>query len=320
MRLASLITALLVWAAPLAAQGWTAEITRDDVYDAGRVVMHGNGMVVSCAARSPRRAPVLNSRWWEVSVAPPWQYLIVFNDQLVPLEGQAQEAEMTLFVDQTGYRLPVVYRNELEGGWQTMLGMTDPMFGAIDGASNLVLQVGRVAAWEIPVAGLAQGLKEIRDACAATWNATGSPTPAGISTQGTAAPAPAPTAAFTLPPQVQAHANQQCGGVAAFNEGALQAGDLDADGAPDVVLDWGHVRCNGSDMRGFCGAANCEYNVFLSSRGYAMASAHLAVGGDIVTHRSGRLGLRMGGTARVCSQIDCNEPWLWNGTAMVQVP
>ena len=100
----------------------------------------------------------------------------------------------------------------------------------------------------------------------------------------------------------------------------MQAGDLDGDGALDIVLDWGGVLCPGETRSGFCGAANCQVDLFLSSRGYAMSHSVLAVGADIVTHRSGRLGLRMGGTVSVCSQIDCSVPWLWNGVDLVQVP
>ncbi len=304
------------------AQRWTTTLTRDNVYDAGRVAMPGNSMVIACAARSPKRGQVLGSQWWEVSVAPPWQYLFVFQDQLVPNAGSAQEVEMILFADQTGYRLPPVQRNELEGGWQTMLGMTDPMFASIATATRLVLQVGTSTAWQLPIEGLASGLKDIRDACGATWNATGIATPSGFTpptgTQPTQAAEPA--AGFTLPSQIQTFANQQCSGVATFEGSALKAGDLDGDGAPDIVLDWGFVRCNGQSMRPFCGAANCQYDVFMSSRGYAITDTRLAVGVEIVTHRSGRQGLRIGGTAQVCSQINCNVPWLWNGTSFVQVP
>lgn len=317
---------LALCAAPLWAQQWETKLTRDDAYDAGRVVMPGSAMVIACAARSPKRGPILGSAWWEVSVAPPWQYLLVFQDQLVPAAGSAQQVEMILFADQTGYRLPPVLRNELEGGWQVMLPMTDPMLIAAETASQLVLQVGATTAWQLPVAGLAQGLKATRDACGATWNATGIATPAGFAPPGGSAPtAPAAPAAptpgaFTLPPQVQANANQSCSGQATFDGAALQAGDLDGDGAPDIVMDWGLVRCNGQSMRAFCGAANCQYDIFLSSRSYALTDTRLAVSATIVQHHSGRLGLLMAGTAGVCSQIDCNVPWLWNGTGFVQVP
>ncbi len=101
---------------------------------------------------------------------------------------------------------------------------------------------------------------------------------------------------------------------------ALQAGDLDDDAIPDILLDWGGVLCPGETRSGFCGAANCTVDLFLSSRGYGLAHSVLAVGVDIAAHHSGRLGLRMGGTASVCSTIDCNVLWLWNGSDLVQVP
>lgn len=142
VRLAAFLSLFLIWSVPIYAQGWTAKITRDAVYDAGRVSLPGYTMGISCAARAAQRGPVLGSQWWEVSVAPPWQYLINFSDQLVPIAPHEIYVQMTLFVDQTGYQLPRVLRNELEGGWQVMLPMTDQMFAALKTASRLVLQVG----------------------------------------------------------------------------------------------------------------------------------------------------------------------------------
>ncbi len=277
----------------------------------------------SCFARSPKQAPVLSSQWHTVNVAQPWHYLFETTPALVPLPPTVTEVEMILFVDGTGYRLPPVTFNALEGTWQVTLPMNDPMIRSLGTASALVLQVGAAHAWSLPTEGLKAGLKELQDECISTWNAAGVPTPGGFSAPpaaATPAPAAAPAGGFTLPGQVQAHANRDCSGVATFNENALQAGDLDGDGAPDIVLDWGRVLCIGQSMRGFCGAANCQYDIFLSTQGYALSDTRLAVSATLVPHRTGRMAIGFAGTAGVCSQIDCSVPWLWNGAAFVQVP
>lgn len=322
MRIAGLIGVLLMLATSSAAQDWTAKIARDDVYHSSVLSLAGAAHL-SCYARAPENAPIVASQWHTVNVGQPWHYLFEAMQALVPVEPTVLEVEMILFVDGTGYRLPPVVRNELEGTWQVILPMGDPMVTALKSARRLVLQVGTAHAWELPVAGLATGLKEIQDACISSWNAIGLPTPPGVggTPSAPARPAAAPAqAGFALPASLQAYANQQCRGSAGFPQGALKAGDLDADGAPDVVMDWGTITCNGQRLRNFCGAANCQFDVFLSSRGYALSDTRLATRLEIVTHRSGRMGLGMGGTASVCGQIDCSVPWLWNGTAFVQVP
>ena len=315
----------LLWAlcaAPLAAQNWNADVSDDGGYAGGFVVYPGLGMGFNCAARSVQNKPLMETMWFESTVAPPYQFQITFDQNLVPSD-RPQRSDIVMFVDQTGYRLPAMEWNELDGEWQVNLSMTDASIRALQTVTRLVLQVGSQAAWDIPVTGLGPALEQARQHCAATWLATGNPAPSGFGSITAAANPPVPQpqpGMFELPTQVQAYANQQCNGQAAIAPDALQAGDLDRDGVPDVVMNWRDVLCPGETLSGFCGAANCSIHVFLSSRGYANPWAMLGTGVGIVPHRSGALALDIGGTFSVCGQGACDTPWIWTGSEFEQVP
>lgn len=313
MRSLTLLIALLLTPFAAIAQEWRATLSSDNAYVGGWVGIPSYALGFSCAARAPAQGSVINSTWFETSIAPPWHYLIGISENLIPYE-QGTRNDLILFVDQTGYRLPPTAHNEMEGGWQFELPMTDGLFAQLPKASRLVLQVGTQAAWELPVANLGPALDTLRNTCAQTWIATGFAAPAGLDPiTGPVAPAPAANTPFHLPPQVQAFADARCNGPARIGPQALQAGDLDFDGRPDVLMDWNDVLCPGETRSGYCGAANCSIDFFMSTRGYAHTYDVLAVGAQILPHLSGALGVRMGGTARVCAEIDCSAVNLWNG-------
>ncbi len=311
--------------APMAAQQWAVDASDDGAYAGAFVRYPGLGMEFFCAARSVQNLPVIDSQWFEVSIAPPWQFQIGMTDQLIPMAPDPR-SDIVLFVDQTGYRLPDVYWDEMGGGWGVSLSMTDTVLAAMRKASRFVLQIGAEKAWELPVTGLGAGLEQAAQFCGATWVATGNPVPPGFGQVAAPASAPPPAqgSAFTLPAQVQSNANRQCldagYGQATISATALQAGDLDGDGQPDVVMNWREVTCAGQAMNPFCGAANCSIEVYMSSRGYLDPLQMLGMSSGITAHHSGRLALQIGGTYGLCGETGCDAPWLWNGADLVQAP
>ncbi len=325
MRLGLLALFWMLCAAPLAAQSWIADLSDDGGYAGAIVTYPGVGMGFNCAARSIQNKPIMDTMWFESTVAPPYQFQIEVGDKLIPTDPW-ERSDIVLFLDQTGYRLPTVGWNEMDGGWQVNLSMTDASIRSLQSTSRMVLQVGTQAAWEIPVVGLGPALEKARQFCAATWIATGYPPPPGFGAITAAAPV-APTLApaaqsgvFQLPSQIQAFADKQCQGAAAIQASALQAGDLDNDGHPDVTVNWRDVTCAGQSFNTFCGAANCSIDVFMSSRGYVNPVQMLGTSVGIGPHRTGRLALGIGGTYGLCGETGCDTPWLWTGTDFEQIP
>ncbi|MGC1494562.1 MAG: hypothetical protein WA790_02045 [Sulfitobacter sp.] len=325
MRVGLLALLWMFCAAPLAAQSWTADLSDDGGYAGAFVSYPGLGFGFNCAARSIQNKPIMDTMWFETTVAPPYQYQLAMSDQLIPTDPW-ERSDIILFVDQTGYRLPKVQWNEMEGGWQVDLTMTDASIQSLQRAARVVLQVGNQSAWEIPVNGLGPALEEARQFCAATWIATGYPAPQGfgqITAPAPVAPAlahPVQPGVFQLPSQIQAYADKQCQGFATIQSSALQAGDLDGDGQPDVTVNWRDVSCAGQSFNTFCGAANCSIDVFMSSRGYVNPVQMLGTSVGIGAHRTGRLALGIGGTFGLCGENGCDTPWLWTGSDFEQIP
>lgn len=309
MLRAWLITLFLLCAGPLTAQGWTAEVSRDEIYDAGRVFMPGRMINISCAAPTGRANVTPDSRWWEVSVAPPWQYLLDFANPMVPEAQVGYEVEMILFADGTGYKLPLVSLNELEGGWQVILPMSDPVFGAAAVASRLILQVGPGTAWELPVAGLAGGLNQIRDICVSGWQARGIPGSAGaIAT---------PAAALDLRAVAAQFAAQGCGSTPQLGLHALKEADIDGDGHKDVVLDYNDIAC-GADRRRpqVCGMNTCSIDVFLSRTFPQTGQPEnlLGTSAAFVPLSNGSVAVSASGNLSMCQSTEpCAFLFYWDG-------
>ena len=147
-------------------------------------------------------------------------------------------------------------------------------------------------------------------------------TPGLAPAPGAAAQTPfAATSLATLPPVIVQHVYQTCGGSARIDETALSpAQDFDGDGAPDYVINYTGVYCQQDTMRGFCGAANCSIEVFLSSRGHIRAFDFLAIAATPAKAPDGRIGLRLAATPFICGDGYCDGIWLWDGQRFAQQP
>jgi hypothetical protein len=131
-----------------------------------------------------------------------------------------------------------------------------------------------------------------------------------------AAPRPSVAASTIaqLPPVIPQQVRQMCGGQARIEDSALrQAGDLDGDGAPDYIIHYTDVYCQPDNIRGFCGAANCSVQVFVSSRAYSRPFEFLALDVAPATAADGRRGLQVYGTRPICASGVCDRVWTWDG-------
>ena len=319
LRICVVLLACLFGSAALA-QSWVAAVNDDGGYAYGYARAEGLPMAFACNARSVQNRPLIEVGAHEEQPTAPYAMRIEFWGKTIPETGVDTRADMVLWADDTGYQLPPVVRDEFYGYWWVEISMGDPIFPEFAGASRLVLAVGQDAVWELPMAGLSQAVEQAQQHCAATLVATGYPAPAWFGPVAAAPQQPTPAAptpgAFTIPQQVITHANRLCEGTAIIEPDALQAGDLDGAGVPDVVLDWNHIRCPPPMMaRAFCGAANCSVDVFMSSKGYVDPEQMLGTGPGLVPLSNGRMGLGLTGSASMCGWDNerCLQPWIWNG-------
>lgn len=306
------LLALMTSAGVGLAQQWQARTSDEGTYAAGFVRYPGLDMSIYCAARSVQNRPLMQGGWHETVVAPPWHFQITFDPTLVPF-ADGGWSDLVLYVGDTGYRLPHTEFDEFEGLWKIDLQMTDRLFAALRAAPRLVLAVGALKSWELPTRNLGPALQKAQAHCGATWQVTGFPAPAGLRVQAAPAVASPKKSGFQLPPQILTHVNATCGGFGAINHEGLQAGDLDGDGHPDVLLNYRDVQCAGGTIGGMCGAANCSIEVFLSSRRYANPVSMLGIDGTIMPQPNGRLAIQIVGTYSLCGQSGCDEPFYWDG-------
>lgn len=306
--MARLIAALLcLFGSVASAQVWVPARSDDGhfIYHTARA---GAGVAFACYAPSQQGKSAWDVGAHEVEATPQGMIRLEFDLRLIPATGQGTDrrGDVTLWVDQVGYRLPEMQYSDFDGYWGVPLHWDDALFAALRGAGAIVLAPGNDPAWQLPVTGIAQALEAVRTGCAADWSAG----------------QPARSATVSVPPQIPAHVTRGCGGAAPVPIDALQAGDLDRDGAPDFVLNWGAITCPGAVSRPFCGAANCSHDVFLSSRGYANPTAILGTGVDVVAYPDGRLALQRVGTFSLCGATGefCAAPLVWDGASFSDGP
>lgn len=324
IRLLSILLTLV--AAPaILAQTWQAALDDDGGYAYGYAQADDLPMGFACTVRSVQNRPLIEVGAHEEQPTAPYNMRIEFWGPTIPETGVQTRTDMALWVDDTGYQLPPVVRDEFYGYWWVELSMGDPLYRALGSASRLVLAVGQDAVWDVPVGDLGLALTQAQQHCAATLVATGNPAPAWFGPVPAAIPQAAAPAAptssdFTVPQQVIAHANRLCQGVATIDPQAFLAGDFDGDSVPDVVMDWNHLMCPPPMGRGFCGAANCSVDVFMSSKGYADPEQMLGAAPTLARQPDGRMGLMITGSFSLCGQNgeNCARPWVWNGQALVR--
>jgi hypothetical protein len=138
----------------------------------------------------------------------------------------------------------------------------------------------------------------------------------------------APTTAQELPRIVKsaiAENSKLCKMVAA-EPGFITRQDINADGRPDYVLDYGSLRCDG-DQRAFCGSLGCESQVFASlpNGTYAKVVDEIVRGGISFRQVKGRPAIVLGfrGDADPCRGDPttlCEVVRTWNGTTFASTP
>lgn len=305
-RLITLILAL--WSGAAMAQGWRATSQ-----DGGHFVVHAAdakvGVRLLCLAPSLQRRPAIEVEQHEERPTARGMIRLEIGPERIALGNAFGRADVIMWVNQTGYRLPVLQWNELHGIWEVDLQDTDPIWSAMALATSVVLAPGQDQAWQLPVTNLNTVVDQVREGCAESWSAAD-------------APSQPASGSVAIPAQLVSHVTRGCSAPAPIPPGAVQAGDLDRDGRFDFVLDWGAITCPGAFARPFCGAANCSHDVFLSSQGFTDPRVLLGTAVTIVPHRTGGLGLSVQGSFSLCGWEGekCAVPLVWDGSQFTPRP
>lgn len=330
--------AMILAATPMAAQSWDnrAEDTGGLVY--GSVSASETSLAFACNAPSPQNRPLHETDDHETNRSAPFAIFVEVSFRLIDNQGINDTlTEATLIVDGAGYRLPPVVWSDFFGTWQVELQMDDPMFDALREATDLVFDAGRGTAWQYPLDGLSRGIDAAMQPCVDAWAVAGNTIPvtlsrfwregaedalspaqalAALASAGGNTPAP-PSAPVSgqRPQTIEMAAAEGCsGGAVTIDPASVQTADLDGDGVDDYLLNHNGVRCDGR-MSGYCGAANCSIDVFLSTQGYAHRPDFLGMGVGTAPLPDGRIGLQISGTYSMCGETGlCPGPLVWNGT------
>ncbi|ABD54030.1 hypothetical protein [Jannaschia sp. CCS1] len=340
----------------LAAGSATAQTWQSDTGDSTALLYAGafapgGTTSFSCTTPSPQNVPLIETGDHEsIRTDTPYDIVVGFNiDLMDPFTLPEQLDTVRIILDDVPYTLPRVSYSDFYGSWTVWMQMTDGLFPALTRAQSMVVDTGTGTAYAYPTDGLRDAVLATVNFCISGWEAQGDIAPRALSawSGGQLAPAPAPIAAptpastpapsggqallpglspaptFPIPDQAPQVAIDrmvaQCQGEFSVDPSAVQAADVDGDGAPDYILNYSGVECfGGLTGRAYCGAANCQFDVFLSSRAYANPSEFLAIALDPVVDGQGRTGLLMASTLFGCADGACDTPFYWDGTQFTQ--
>jgi hypothetical protein len=321
-RLAVFLAALTLGTAPAQAAWIPYAEDNGGIFIAG-ASPKGTSFSLYCANRSRQGLGLMETGSHETTLTDPGTLALNFGNDLVPIPpNQWQRSDVVIWADGTGYRLPTARWNELNAnGWETSIGIADPLVLSLFSASQVIIGAEAGPHYQLDTTDMAKALTDTVQFCLSEYHRMGQPVPTAL--QGLMpSPPPAPSGAFQIPAKVTADITAKAcsGGPVAINPAAFQAGDLDHDGAPDVVVHYGDVTCPNERINPNCGAANCSIDVYISTRSYTRPFGLLGTGVGIVPHSTGRLALKISGTYGLCGVSDCDTPWFWTGTTFEQIP
>lgn len=220
--------------------------------------------------------------------------------------------DVLLVVGTTGYRLPVVNRNDLYSTWQVDLSATDPVFAAISTQAEFEVR-SDAGARVITAQGFLAAHSALTQHCQSMFTAIGQPW-ASVP----AAPAPVVSMRQVAESSIQI----DCGGPATMGPKTFHSGDIDGDGLEDVVVYWNGITCSGGYPRPNCGASACLAEFFVSSlhaRGVKPEQL-LATGVRLQPLSNGNIGVVTIGTVPTCQKLaNCEFIWYWNGREITRL-
>ncbi|WP_341862445.1 hypothetical protein [Gymnodinialimonas sp. 57CJ19] len=311
--------------APVGAESWTPLTSDSGAILFAYAQVEGRTLGFGCTAPSPQGLGLMETGSHESHLTDPFEILVEISDSIITWEPPYTIEGIVLSVDDVGYGLPPLQLNELQGS-AVYLPMTDQMVLALFEAQRLVLNPGQGVAYEYPVDGLTQALDTAFSYCVGRWVEMGNPLPpaldryqgagqvAGVAIAPDPVIAPATPPPDTIPPFIAEAAATGCSASGYTLDAAdLRIADLDGDGTDDYLLHHGSAGCV-DGMNGWCGAANCSIDAFLSSQDFARREAFLGTNAGLVPMADGRTGVQISGTFSLCGETGlCPGPQVWDG-------
>ncbi|GAB5449173.1 hypothetical protein [Gymnodinialimonas sp.] len=307
-------------ATPIHAQTWTA-----NTFANGSLLFAGVGppapsMAFGCTAPAPENRPLIETGSHESHRTGAFETTVGFFEPLFEWTAPYRISGIVVTVDDVSYQMPPMELNELQGS-AIYMPMTDPFILSLFTAQSLTFDTGQGTAYAYPVDGLADALREAFGYCNARWMELGNAMPPALAAAMGGAPALAPSIAAPLPPSIVQRAAGSCmNGTGTITRQDLETADFDGDGQEDFILNHGAVTCT-DGRSGFCGAANCSIDVYLSTLGYQQPREFLGISAGIVPLADGRTGVQIAGTFSLCGETGlCPGPQVWNGSEFALVP
>ena len=281
-----------------------------------------------CGEKSPRGLTAAQTGNTEPDITGRDTLRLVLGDDAIggPDANLTPRTDVMLVVGTTGYRIPQLAYNELFGAWEADLPANDAVFEVIADAAEVELRSAQRSI-VIPTLGFPDGLRSLTLYCQTMFAMIGKPWAAGTghAINPTPGPAQIPPASGSMRTAAEARLWQGCGGAFKAPDSAFLSGEIDGDGIPDVLLDWGSVTCLNGIPRPFCGASQCAAEAFVSSvlarRGAPID--FLGLGASLVPLTNGNMAVSMGGSMSSCAHIgksDCAFLYYWNGNDLVLLP
>jgi len=304
------------------AQVWQFSQFDDGAYIYGDAYPAGlGGFGLSCNVVSPQGRNPVEVGAHEITRTAPFTAVLNLPVGWIAMPATGyQRGDVVIWVDQTGYRLPVVSMNRLIESWEAPVALSDPLIRAMESATRLVVAPGGETALEVPTGGIGPAIDAMRRPCVQAAAAIGLAAQPGLQ----APPAPGAIVGDAMMQALQLRLATGCtAGVQGLAENAVMGGDIDGDGARDLMLNWAEVTCVGDDFtatRPFCGAATCSVDVFLT-RLYPQRGEPemlLSIGVSLETRADGGIDIVFGRALRECgdpaSGVGCEGRLRWIGS------
>lgn len=294
-----LIAGLLFWAGLASAQSWSHE-RYDNGHTLHAYALSGQGLSLHCTGPSKGGLDVMTAEAHEDTRTARGTLMIEIGPERIPVGNAIQRSDVVIWAGGTGYRLPPVIFNELDGVWQTTLPVGDALYQALLQAPDFALAPGQDQAWGYRTTDFIAAFEETVTLCEAAWTGQG---PAFQVAEG------------DLMRAARLDVGQGCNSTFTAGEGAFLTGLIDADETPDVVVNWAEIQCQNSFPRPFCGASHCSAKVFLSSQAGQRPDDFLAQAIRLQPLSNGRMGLAIIGRFDSCgpNSLGCERIWFWQG-------
>jgi hypothetical protein len=313
---AFVLTAIVSGQIVAQAPQWQFHSADDGSYFAGRIApVEDTGLMFVCGERSPRGLTADQTGNMEPDITPRDTLRLYLPEALIGrYDGRVDKRQDVMIVaGSTGYRLQMVRYNELFATWEVDLQAENAVFPAI--ASQAVLELRSTSGKQlIPASGFGAAHAALIAYCQSMFTAIGRPWT-------TVAPASPPR--VDMRQVAEAEIRARCGGPAETDGTTFHIGNIDGDGADDVVVFWNGITCSGGSPRPFCGASACSVQIFLSARHGKGRNPDdlLARSVRLQPLTNGTMGVvTVGETANCRGRPGCGFIWYWNGAEMAQLP